>query len=64
MHDAHVDWPLGPDGYRKPYNTTGIDMWELDIDNYEENGGLSQGEGWLIAHGPLNKEAGFYLASR
>ena len=59
MHDAWVDWPLGPDGYRRPYNTAGIDMWELDIDNYEDDGSLSQGEGWLIAHGPLNKEAGF-----
>ena len=58
-HDARVPWPLAPDGFRQTVNLTGVDVAELD-DAWEETDGLlSAGDGWLIAHGPLDKQKGF-----
>ena len=58
-HDARMEWPKGPDGFRRPENTMGVDLWDLDNENYEPDGGFSHGEGWLIAHGPVDQNAGF-----
>ena len=57
-HDARVPWPTGPDGYRQPENTTGIDLFDLDSRNFHETGG-SVSDSWTIAHGPINKQSPF-----
>ena len=56
--DARVPWPEGPDGYRQPENLTGVELFDLDIHNYQDTG-QSFGDSWIIAHGPINEKSPF-----
>ena len=57
-HDARVAWPTGPDGYRQPENTTGIDILDLNMNNYDDTA-IPFGDSWVISHGPINKQSPF-----